>query len=176
MKRALIILVAAGMLAGCSQEMASTSRVLGEVSYGQAFTAGKQVMGNLFQVASADLHSGVITSRPKSVNLRSERLVTGLVGMTGSAARRVATLRLQRRGTAVIAFASVEIQRRDSAVQRHRGADMENYDSVPNKTPAELEAASTPEQNDLWRTQRRDRAMEEKILSAVYVKLTPSRK
>ena len=176
MKHTLLILAAAGMFAGCSQEMASTSRILGDVSYGQAFAAGKQVMSNFFPVASADLHSGVITSRPKSIKLRSERLLTSLVGMAGSPARRIATLKLrQSRGT-VIAFASVEIQRQDSAVHRQRGADLENYDSVPNKTPAELEAASTPEQNDLWRTQRRDRSMEEKILSAVYVKLTPSRK
>lgn len=176
MKHTLIILAAAGMFAGCSPEMASTSRVLGDVSYDQAFAAGKQVMSNFFPVASADLHSGVITSRPKSVKLRSERLLTSLVGMAGSPARRIATLKLrQSRGT-VIAFASVEIQRQDSAVHRQRGADLENYDSVPNETPADLEAASSPGQNELWRTCSHDRAMEERILSAVYARLNPAPK
>ena len=176
MKHTLLLIAAVGMFAGCSQDMASSSRVLGDVPYGQAFAAGKQVMSNFFPVASADLHSGVITSRPKSVNLRSERLVTGLVGMAGSPARRIATLKLrQSRGT-VIAFASVEIQRQDSAVHRQRGADLENYDSVPNVTPADLEAASSPGQNELWRTCRRDRTMEEKILSAVYATLNPAPK
>lgn len=176
MKHTLIILAAVGMFAGCSQEIASSSRVLGDVSYGQAFATGKQVMSNFFPVASADLHSGVITSRPKPVTLRSERLVTGLVGMAGSPARRIATLKLRRSRGTVIAFASVEIQRQDSAAYRQRGADLENYDSVPNVTPADLEAASTPGQNELWRTCRHDRAMEERILSAVYAALNPARK
>lgn len=178
MKHTLMILAAAGMFAGCSPEMASTSRVLGDVSYGQAFAAGKQVMSNFFPVASANLHSGVITSRPKPITLRSERLVTGLVlvGMAGSPARRIATLKLRRSRGSVIAFASVEIQRQDSAVHRQRGADLENYDSVPNMTPADLEAASSPGQNEMWRTCRHDRAMEERILSAVYAALNPARK
>lgn len=176
MKHTLIILAAVGMFAGCSQDMASTSRVLGDVPYGQAFAAGKQVMGNFFPVASADRNSGVITSRPKSLTLRSERLVTGLVGMSGAPARRIATLRLRQSRGSIIAFASVEIQRQDSAVHRQRGADLENYDSVPNETPADLEAASSPGQNELWRTCRHDRAMEEKILSAVYTALNPARK
>ena len=176
MKRTLIILIVAAMLAGCSQEMAGTSRSLGVVPYGEAFAAGKQVMGNFFSVESADIQSGRIRSRSRRLNVRSERLVTGLAGMAGSPARRLATLKLHRSGGAVVAYATVEVQRQDSAIHRQRGADMENYDSVPNKTPAELDAATTPEQNELWRTCRRDRAMEEKILSALYVKLTPARR
>ncbi len=176
MKHVLMILAAAGMFAGCSQQMPGSSRVLGQVSYDQAFTAGKQVMSSMFPVASADRHTGVITSRPKAVDLRSERLVTRLAGMRGSPARRIATLKLGQSSRGIIAFASVEIQRQDSRIHSQLGADAENYDSVPNKTPAELEAASTFEQNELWRTQRRDRTMEQRILSAVYAKLNPPRK
>ena len=173
MKRALIVLVAAAMLAGCSQQMSGSSRVLGQVSFDKAFATSKEVMSSLFPVATADRYTGVITSRPKALDLRSERLVSRFTRMRGSPARRIATLRLRQSARGVIAFASVEIQRQDSPVHRHLGADMENYDSVPNKTPAELEAASTFEQNELWRTQRRDRAMEQRILSAVYAKLNP---
>ncbi len=176
MKHTLLILTAVGMFAGCSREMSSSSRILGDVSYGQAFVAGKQVMSSLFPVASADLNSGVIRSRPKSVKLRSERLLTRFVGMAGSPARQIATLKLRRSRGSVIAFASVEVQRQDSAVHRQRGADLENYDSVPNVTPADLEAASSPGQNEVWRTCRRDRTMEEKILSAVYATLNPAPK
>jgi hypothetical protein len=173
MKWVLTALAAAAMLAGCSQQISGSSQVLGQVSYDEAFTAGKQVMSSLFPVATADRYSGVITSRPKALDLRSERLVSRLARMRGSSARRIATLKLRQSTRGVIAFASVEIQRQDSPVHRHLVADAENYDSVPNKTPAELEAASTFEQNELWRTERRDRAMEQRILSAVYAKLNP---
>jgi len=173
--RIILTALAVAMLAGCSREMAGTSRSLGVVPYGEAFAVGKQVMSNFFSVASADIQSGRIRSRPRRQNVRSERLVTGMVGMAGSPARRLATLSLHRSGGAVVAYATVEVQRQDSAIHRQRSADLDNYDSVPNRTPAELEAATTPEQNELWRTCRRDRAMEEKILSALYVKLSPAR-
>lgn len=161
--------VLAGCLVGCAQDM-GRSRTLGEVGYGTAFAAARDVMAQYYSIESSDASTGEIVGRPKRVELRGERL------LGGSPARQVASFRLRRDGDQVVAHLAVAVQRQGSAVYRqHSGVD-ETYSSVPNQTPADTDAATTPEQNDAWRTVKYDRALEQKILGQIHRALHPQSK
>jgi len=153
-------------MVGCVQDM-GRSRPLGEVSYGTAFATARDVMAQYYSIESSDASTGEIVSRPKRVDAGRDRL------LGGSPARQVARLRLRREGKGVVAHLAVAVQRQGSAVYRqHSGID-ETYSSVPNQTPAEADAATTPEQNEAWRTVKHDRALEQRILGQIHRALHP---
>ena len=165
--RILAGLVAAGTLVGCTEPMAGRSQPLGTVEYGLAFATAREVMAEYFSIASADPDTGIIQSRPKPVAARAERL------LGGSPARQVARMRLRRQGEQVVAHLWVALQRQGSAVLREMRVARDKYDSVPNETPAEIEAATTPEQNETWRTRGYDHRLERTILTELYKALNP---
>jgi len=160
------VCLAACLATGCG-EPAGRSRLLGTVSYESAFAAATDVMSQYFSIENADPATGEITSRPKAVRAGNERL------LGGSPARQVARMRLRREGGEVTASLAVAVQRQGEAVHLQRGPAGETYSSVPNQTPAEVEAATTPLQNESWRTERYDRVMEQQILGQLYRTLHP---
>ncbi len=157
-KHVILVTLAAAFLAGCTQAELGTERALGPVQYADAFRAARTVTAQYFTVASADRSSGVIKSAPKTVAPDMA---------LGSAERQLATITVRQRGSVMTAYAMVEIQRQGVAMKRHVGF-AEVYDGPPSHTPAEREAATTPEQNEYWITRRRDRALENKILTDIY--------
>ena len=161
------VAIAAALAAGCSGPTPGTLRNLGAVGYADAFATGREVMSQYYSIASADATSGVIQSRPKSVDAPSERI------LSGSPARQVAKLSLRRKDNQVIAHVSVALQREGSRVYHARS---ESYDEVPNTTPAEELAATTPQQNEVWETRDYDHAMERRILDHLYKALHPNGK
>lgn len=164
----LVIPVAALIcLCGCSVAVPGTTRTLGQVEYASAFATAHEVVKQYFPVASADPATGIIQSRPKPVHAQGERL------LGSSPARKVATVRISRKNGRVVAHASVALQREGSAVYRTRTDPGENYDEVPNRTPADEIAASTPEQNEVWQTEKYDHATERKMLDDLYNALHP---
>jgi len=162
-----VAVVGACVAAGCSQPTPGTSRSLGTVDYASAFAAANEVMAQYFSVESSDPESGIIQSRPKPVRAPHERL------LGGSPARQVATLRIHPEGKTVVAYATVALQRQGGAVLRHIRPGTDNYDSVPNQTPAEREGATTVEQNESWRTHAYAHEVERKILQDIYRSLNP---
>ena len=126
------------VLSGCNLRTPGTPRALGDVEYASAFATGREVMGQHCSIASADAETGVIQSRPRLVKVRGERL------LGGSPARHVATLRIVRRGGEVVAYASVALQREGSSIHQTRPRNGENYDSVPNLTPARTQDPGRP--------------------------------
>jgi len=166
----MVSVLAAGILGGCNLPAPGTARDLGKVQYGLAFAAAIDVMRQHFSVASADPDTGVIQSRPKLVKARAERL------LGGSPARHLARMTIRRKDGRIVANASVALQREGSAIHGTMGSTNESYDSVPNRTPAEEVAATTPEQNEIWRTRSHDRALERRMLDELYKALHPGRK
>lgn len=158
--------MAAGLLVGCTEPI-GRARSLGEVGYQPAFATAREVLAQYYSIESADPQTGVIRSRPKPVQARAERIVGK------SDARQVATMRLRRDGREVIAHLAVAIQRQGSTIHRQMRMDADNYSSVPNQTPAEVEGATTPEQNESWRTDKYDRVMEQTILNQLYRAMHP---
>jgi carbohydrate-selective porin OprB len=158
--RLIFLLAAAGMLiaSGCAAMEFGTERSLGAVDYTEAFNAARTVMGQYFTVAVADADSGVVQSAPQP-------LAGGALGSAPT--RQLARVRLRRVGGQVVAYASVSVQRQATAAMRQMARGDITYDGPPRQTPAQLEAATTPEQNESWITQRRDRELEFKILSDI---------
>ncbi len=162
-----VTLLLSAVLTGCTEQHGS-SKSLGDIGYASAFASGREVMSQYFSVESADPSTGEIKSRPKEIELKGERL------LGGSHARQVAVLRLNRKNGKVVAHAMVSVQRQGSDVFRQMKVANENYDSVPNQTPAEIEAATTPEQNETWQTEYFDHSLENKILEDLYKALSPA--
>lgn len=138
-------------------DRAGTRRPLPAASFNEAFSAARLVLSHYFQVASADADDGIIRSEPQFADRSG-----GLLG--GSGSRRVAMLKITHVGGQLMAVASVAVQRKGVIVDRERRAYEDNYDSVPNQTPADVDAATTSEQNQLWETQSYDHALENQIL------------
>ena len=150
------------ILAGCQVAGPGTSRTLGEVEYAAAFAAARDVMGQYFSVDSVDRAAGVITSAAMPVESTPDLL------LRRPAVRQLAVLQLVRNNSEVTANVSVAVQKQQSALYREPRMAEENYDRTPSRTPAELEAATTIDQNQTWVTQRYDRDTEAKILQDIY--------
>ncbi len=160
--------LSAGLLAGCGQTPPGTLRAMGTVSPESAFAAANDVMGQYYSIESADPRTLTITSRPKDVQARGERL------LGGSPAREIATLTIRREAGEAAAYLSIMIQRQGSAGYRQFRTMHEDYSSVPDQTPAEAEAATTGQQNEAWQTTGFDHPKEATILSDLYNALHPS--
>ncbi len=159
------VLFAAGLLAGCNGAGRGTTMSLGRVNYDKAFKAAKSVMGQYFSVASADADAGLIESRPKPIDAKPAGI------FRNPAARRIATLKLFREGGEVFARLAVEIQRQEAAACYQLQMAASGYNTVPDKTPAEIDAATTAEQNEAWQTQKFDHTLEYTILRDLRKKL-----
>ena len=173
MKRAITAIAAAlvaGMLTGCTASTPGTPRILGKVDYASAFATGREVMAQHFSIASSDPDTGVIEARPKPVEARGERW------LGGSPARHLAKMSIRRKDGQIVAHLSVALQREGSAIHRTMAPGAEGYDSVPHGTPADAAAATTPEQNEDWRTEKYDHALERAILDELYKALNPQAK
>ena len=147
---------------GCTQpEAPYTARSMGTVEFDDAFATAKAVISNYFTIAYADEATGLIQCEPK----RGEE-----AGLSPKAdMRQVATFRLMREDNGMIrATASIAVQRQTQDSQRMVNPMNEPYSSVPNQTPAQVEAATTPEQNQTWSTIRYATAAENRILSDLY--------
>ena len=80
--------------------------------------------------------------------------------------RRTAEVRVESVGSMVKVFCKVLVQEHDSQAHQMFGRE-HALDDLPADTPAEREAATTTEQNAVWRTKRHDRELESRILRAV---------
>jgi len=157
----------AATLAGCSVPEPGTTRSMGSVSYEQAFVAAKEVLSQHFSIITADPASGVITTRPKPVEPGAERL------LGRSPTRQLATMRIRKKDEQVAVHLAVAVQSEGSDIFRGEpGA--ESYDAVPNRTPAEREGATSPEQNQVWETRSYAHGLEARILDEIHSVLHPS--
>lgn len=163
---------AAAMLVGCAEPTPGRTRSLGVVDYGLAFAKGREVMKQHFgQVASADADAGVIRMQPKAVQGDPDRLLG-----SSSEARQVAVMRLRRSKEEVFAHVSVALQRRGTAPLRQMYQPEEPYSSVPHDTPANVDAATTTEQNEVWTVQRYLHDVELRVLEDLYGLVQPEKK
>jgi hypothetical protein len=145
---------------------AGTRRVLPATNYDEAFAAARTVMGHYFEIASADRSAGVIETEPKAMDEEG-------VGLLNRAAQRqLGKLQLRQGNEGLIAIVSVLQQRQGSAVYRQMQTEQDNYDSVPNTSPAESDAATTATQNETWETYQVDRSLETQILNDLQNALT----
>lgn len=165
------IMLALTMLAGCTTPEGKT-RELGNVSYTDAFAAATEVMKQYYTVENADPTTGIIQARPLAVDKKSGRLLGGK-----SSTRQLAKVTVRKENGSVVAYASVAVQRQGSDALRQMRTTRgdEDYSSVPNKSPAYDEAATTAGQNESWMTYNYAHDIEIKILDDLYRSLHPSK-
>jgi hypothetical protein len=142
------------------------SRALGAVDPQLAFTTAKDVIGMYFDVASSDPDKGMIVCRPKPVQDQKERL------LGASPTRQLASLQIVSGDGQVSVQVAVAVQQQGSNVYRTMHSN-DSYSGVPNQTPAEIEGATTPEQNESWRTVGYAYDTERKILDDLFRRLHP---
>ena len=146
-----------------------TPRSLGQVDYQSAFATGRETLAQYFTVASAKVESGLITARPSTAEMAPARL------LGRAASRRTASLHIYKRDGLVYAHLSIAIQREGTDLYHTYTANRENYSQVPDKTPAEEAAATTPKQNEAWETIGYDHALERHILDDLHLALHPTK-
>jgi hypothetical protein len=164
-----VVLTALLAAAGCGASSPGTTRMLGKVDYATAFATARDVLGqNDFAIESANPDTGVIRTLPRLVGPGGERL------FSESQTRHVATLRLRREDGQVAAEPTVAQQQQDAEVFRQMGEASDSYDTVPNRTPAEVEAPASPEQRRVWRTESYRHDIERRVLNELYLALHPA--
>jgi hypothetical protein len=163
---------AAAFLAGCGASEPGSTRNLGAVKYEAALAASREALSQHFSILPSEPGSGTLKSRPKAVSAGAG----GLIGFTTTGRRETATLRLLREGNQVIAHLAVTVEQQGNPVYRSMPQPDREYSSVPNLTPAQEDAATTPDQNDVWRAVGRNQALERTILTDIYRALNPPAK
>ena len=157
-------------LVGCNTDAPSGTRLsLGDVSHAEALAIAREVMGKHFELVRGNPGDSTIVSLPKPVDARAQR-----IGGGKSPTRQLATLRLQSQQGHVVANVSVLLQRQGSS-SLERFGDRGNYSTIPNDTPSQGTAATTPEQNESWETRAHDRALERTIVQELYDAMHPGK-
>ena len=120
-----------------------------------------------YTVDRADRTTGVITAQPVSTESLQEpgRGTSRRLSSRGEM-RRLAKVRIARAGDVVSVYCRVIYQEKTTRAHRIFAQDRELTDT-PGVTPIEREAATTEQQNIVWRDVRRDKAAEQRILRAI---------
>jgi hypothetical protein len=187
---AIALIGAAALLPGCGIPNPGTVRQLGDVNYDTSLDTAKQVFSQYYSIESVDPDKGVITSSPKV-----QEGPSGQIFARQTRVREIATMRLtrtfsndkgrtQRPGaplaggaarqyeqTGVVAQVSVEVQKIGTDAIRQATLTGENYSDLPDKSPAQGEAATTYEQNQTWFFDHYNKGEEGKILADLYTAL-----
>lgn len=159
------LFVVTACFAGCTEPPRGTIKTMGDIDPGLALPTARDVLATYYDIDSMDAQTLVIKCRPKDSE-GHERL------LGGSPMRETAKLHLFRAEGQLAAEVSVAKQRQAGPVSRAILAN-DNYSSIPNQTPAEVEGATTTEQNQSWQPAGRDYQAEQKILDDLYIALHP---
>ncbi len=159
-RRGLVAATWAGLVlaTGCVSVEPGTRRVLGPADYDKAFSVSRRVLKQHFSLAESDRGRGILRSRPQWIE-PSRRLLRPRVP-----ARQIATFRIRPDEPYVVVQLSIALEYPTSDAERFVQQEQENYSGAANRTPGQLEAATTPRQNASWRKVRYDHALERAIL------------
>ncbi len=119
-----------------------------------------------YKLDRVDSDTGLIITRPIPTTASIERVKSSVRLSTRNRLRRVAQVRLAHSGDVATFYCRVGIQQQTAEAHRMFRRDRTISDS-PGQTPIEREAATTEEQNTVWRTIHRDKAAERRILKAI---------
>lgn len=134
---------------------------------GVALDAAEAALIDLgYKIERRDPAEGVITTQPveAQAGLDSTRAVS--LSSRGKT-RRTVEVRIQSDGDATKVFCKVLIQEQTTQAYRMFSSDRSGSDTPGDNTAINRDAATTSEQNTVWRTLRRDRPSERNILNAI---------
>ena len=132
-----------------------------------AFAAAHTALIDLgYKIDRSDPTTGVIKTEPILTTPSAARTSVGTRLRPSSRLRRLATVRVGQGAGVVNVYARVALQEQTTEAHRMFQRDHAISD-IPGDTPIDREAATTSEQNTVWRTIGRDRAAERRILEAI---------
>ena len=131
------------------------------------FAAAQQALADIgYRIDRADRESGVITTEPTVANLDTEMAGGRAMLSSSGRGRRIVEVRLVEGPTGANVHCRVAIQLLTTEAHRMFRHEAVGAD-IPSETAIDLEAASTPEQNAVWKTVGRDKPAERQILDAI---------
>ncbi|MCB9865257.1 MAG: hypothetical protein H6816_01265 [Phycisphaerales bacterium] len=164
------VLAASTVLAGCQASAPSTRNFshlrLPDTTRAAAYDAAYAALAARYPIATSDRATGTITTEPVENRERTGgRQVGDLVGMTRRV-RRVATVRVTDADNAAEIWCKVTLAQHDTDAARMFSNDLALNDA-PTATAADRDAATTREQNEVWRVLRRDKLAERTVLQDI---------
>jgi len=119
-----------------------------------------------YKIERRDPTEGVITTQPVEAQAGLDSTRPASLSSRGKT-RRIVEVRVQNDGDATKVYCKVLIQEQTTQAHRMFDADRTGSDTPGDYTAINRDAATTTEQNTVWRTLRRDKAAEREILNAI---------
>lgn len=131
-----------------------------------AFDAAERALQERFRIETRNELAGVLKTEPQ---FETSVQHTGRLGDRLGASRRVrksVEVRIRPEGEDIVVACKARIE--ENQAEAHRAFATEHRISdVPSDTPADREAAATSEQEAVWRTTGRDKALEREICDTI---------
>jgi len=161
-----LMLLGACASPGPSAATYATRQIRGS-EWDAVFDAGEAALTEAgYRIERRDKAAGVITTQPIT-GLEEDRVVPRRAHLSSTSdTRRVAEVHVEQTADTVSVYCRVMIQEQTTQAHRLFELDHRGYDT-PTDTPIEREAATTVQQNTVWRTIRRDNHAERVILAAI---------
>ena len=158
-------------LGGCATDRLSSlshsvCRLPGEDRDAGFARARAAVMALGFQIDRADPATGLITTKPLTVEAHEERGSPDVPWSAPRAFRRIAEVRFRAVDDVLRVYCKIEVQQQMTETHRILWQDLAATD-IPSETAIDRGAASTAAQDDVWQVVRRDKAAERRILHAL---------
>ncbi len=131
-----------------------------------AFDAAEQALQERFKIEVREPGRGylktaaVLTSAPRKATVLDSKL------RSKRAVRKSVEIRIEPEGDGVVVGCRASIEENQSGAHRMYQRS-HTISDIPSDTPAERGAASTPEQDAVWKTVGRDKALERQIYRAI---------
>jgi hypothetical protein len=157
-------------LPGCGQPAASplthSTRLIEKADRQAVFDAAETaLLEQGYRIDRRDPAAGLLQTLPLEGTPADPSLREGFGG-SRSVTRRKAEVRIEVEPDGTRANCKVAVQRLSRPAHRFVGRDRYGMDT-PDETPIDRDAATTEEQNTIWQTTHRDKAMERAILDAI---------
>lgn len=168
------LLTACMVVGGCaapgSAPAGYSSRRVSTVAWADAFDRAREVLADQgYRLAQADPAEGVLQTRPVPASPQEARRRSRIRFSSPRSLQRVVLVRLARTADSITVYCRVALRERVTEAHRLLQHSLVASD-LPGETPIDREGATTPEQNTVWRTVRRDKVAEQAILEAILAK------
>lgn len=128
--------------------------------------AQRALVSEGYRIDRVDEDVFTITTQPLKTKASQENIPRTRFGGPHLQLQRLANIRLVPRGDTIKVHCKVLLQEYVTEMHRFMNWERQGLDT-PNATPIQREGATTVEQNTVWRTIRRDKQQERRILETI---------
>ncbi|MBL8878524.1 MAG: hypothetical protein JNG88_05330 [Phycisphaerales bacterium] len=151
----------------------SLSRTIDSPDVNAVLSEAYDILKRDFAGATIDRDQRVVTS--DAVEFSSTRdtgTPSDFVGVPNTL-RRIALVSCEPAGSGVMTRVRVDVERRDTQRRQIMQRSETQFGDTPRQTAIERDAATSSRQNDVWTRIRRDRALEQQILTDIQNRFAP---